>query len=417
MNKRKKNTDLTAQEIKKYLAGEASAKQMHQVEKQLLNDAFAADATEGLEKLSAEKIDTSAAMIDLKKRLDSRVKTKQKQTKIIPLWQRVSVAASIALAFLTGLYFVFYKTDNQTLAINKTKKILSKETVEKPQKEVIAINQPKATKAKETVSASPQNSTVQENSSQISAQASQDLVQQSNEESKADEVPKPAAAPVEITEPKAAKAPIVLASREKTPTFSGQILDTENQPIAGAIVTLKNSNKAVQTDINGVFKIDDVALGEALEVNAIGYNSQEVLVKNQDLGKIKLSENSSALAEVIVADNQSKAKKAEQKTILINEPPTQDPVPVGGWSNYDTYLRNSLKSTGAVSTLLFEDPLRLRLTVEPDGTPSNVQIDNKLGEENTQKVIEAIKKGPKWFPAKRKGKKVKKEVKRELKMK
>lgn len=424
MNKGKKNTELTTEEIKKYLSGEASAKQMHQVEKQLLNDAFAADATEGLEKLSAEKIDTSAAMKDLKKRLNSRVKTKQKQTKIIPLWQRVSVAASIAISIGVGLYLIFYKTDNQTLAVNKTQETLSKITSETPQeetkKEVIAINQPKTTKAKEAVSASPQNSNEQGNISQIPAQESQDLVQQNNEESKADEVLKPAA-PIssekEIAEPKAAKAPIVLASRERTPTFSGQILDTENQPIAGAVITLKNSNKAVQTDINGIFKINDVSVGEALEINAIGYNSQEIMAKNQDLGKIKLSENSSALAEVIVADNQSKAKKAEQKTILINEPPTQDPIPVGGWSNYDTYLRNSLKSTGAVSTLHFEDPLRLRLTVEPDGTPSNVQIDNELGKENTQKVVEAIKKGPKWLPAKRKGKKVKKEVKRELKMK
>lgn len=424
MNKGKKNTELTAEEIKKYLSGEASAKQMHQVEKQLLNDAFAADAAEGLEKLSAEKIDTSAAMNDLKKRLDSRVKTKQKHTKIIPLWQRVSVAASIAVVLGFGLYLIFYKTDNQILAVNKTQESLSKTTAEKQQeetqKEVIAINQPKAAKAKETVSASPQNSNEQGNISQIPAQESQDLVQQSNEESKADEVLKPAS-PInsekEIAEPKAAKAPVILASREKTPTFSGQILDTENQPIAGVIILLKNSNKSVQTDINGVFKINDVSIGEALEINAIGYNSQEIVVKNQDLGKIKLSENSSTLAEVIVADNQSKAKKAEQKTVLINEPPTQDPIPVGGWSNYDTYLRNSLKSTGAVSTLHFEDPLRLRLTVEPDGTPSNVQIDNELGKENTQKVVEAIKKGPKWLPAKRKGRKVKKEVKRELKIK
>ncbi len=424
MNKGKKNTELTAEEIKKYLSGEASAKQMHQVEKQLLNDAFAADATEGLERLSAEKIDTSAAVNDLKKRLDSRVKTKQKQTKIIPLWQRVSVAASITLFFGVGLYFIFYKTDNQTLAIKETQETLSKITAENPQEEtqeeVIAINQPKATKAKETVLPSPQSTNEQGYISQIPAQESQDLVQQNNVESKADEVLKPAASistEKETAEPKAAKAPVILTSRERTPTFSGQILDTENQPIAGAVVTLKNSNKAVQADINGIFKINDVNVGEALEINAIGYNSQEILVKNQDLVKIKLSENSSTLAEVIVADNQSKAKKAEQKTILINEPPTQDPIPVGGWNNYDTYLRNSLKSTGVVSTLHFEDPLRLRLTVEPDGTPSNVQIDNELNKENTQKVVEAVKNGPKWLPAKRKGKKVKKEVKRELKIK
>lgn len=424
MNKGKKNTELTAEEIKKYLSGEASAKQMHQVEKQLLNDAFAADAAEGLENLSAEKIDTSAAMNELKKRLNSRVKTKQKQTKVIPLWQRVSVAASIAILFGFGLYFIFYKADNQTLAVNKTQETLSKTTTEtsqqEEQKEVIATNQPRATKAKETFSASPQNSNEQENINPIPTQESQDLVQQSNEESKADEVLKPTA-PIssekEIAEPKAAKAPVILTSREKSPTFSGQILDTENQPIMGAIITLRSSSKTAQTDINGVFKINDVNVGETLEINAIGYNSQEIVIKNQELGKIKLSENSSALAEVIVADNQSKTKKAEQKTVLINEPPTQDPVPVGGWSNYDTYLRNSLKSTGAVSTLHFENPLRLRLTVEPDGTPSNVQIDNELGKENTQKVVEAVKNGPKWFPAKRKGKKVKKEVKRELKIK
>lgn len=421
MNKGKKNTELTAEEIKKYLSGEASAKQMQQVEKQLLNDAFAADAAEGLEKLSAEKIDTSAAMKDLKKRLDSRVKTKQKHTTIIPLWQRVSVAASIAVLFGFGLYLIFYKTDNQTLAVNKKQETLSTTIAETPQqeeqKEVIAINQPRATKARERVSVSPKNSNEQENISPIPAQESQDLVQQSNVESKADEVLKPATTPVEIAEPKAAKAPVILTSREKTPTFSGQILDTENQPIVGAIITLRSSSKTAQTDINGVFKINDVNVGETLEINAIGYNSQEIVIKNQELGKIKLSENSSALAEVIVTDNQSKAKKAEQKTILINEPPTQDPVPVGGWSNYDTYLRNSLKSTGAVSTLHFENPLRLRLTVEPDGTPSNVQIDNELGKENTQKVVEAVKNGPKWLPAKRKGKKVRKNVLRELKIK
>ena len=89
------NTD-----VQKYLNGELSAREMHDLEQQALDDPFLADALEGLQTQPSEAIGQDLS--ELQARLDARV-TARPAT--IP-WRAIRVAAAVIL--LVGLGFTGY---------------------------------------------------------------------------------------------------------------------------------------------------------------------------------------------------------------------------------------------------------------------------------------------------------------------
>lgn len=423
MNKGQKHSNLTAEEIKKYLSGEAMPAQMHEVEKKLLNDAFAGDVADGFEALKADKIDEKAAINDLKKRLDKRVlqgKNKKKVAKTIPLWQSVSIAASVLLFLSAGIYYFTYKINKQVVTQKESIIISSKSEEKAPlpkNDDALVMNE----QAKDLSKMKAESSSKIIANKEILTEApppAQSETENSNIISKSEEkiteaAPIPAQIEQETRRAVMAKPSAAMADKaEIRQQFSGQILDAENTPLAGVSVIKKNTNKGIQSDINGNFRFDDLKIGDVLQINSIGYNSQELVVKGSDLGKIKLIEDNQALSEVVVVGYGSEAKKTQPNKQL-----NQEPIPKIGWSDYDNYLINSLKNTNKESTLQLKEPLRFRLTVEPNGELSNVQIENNLSKEQTEKVVEIIENGPKWFPARKKGKKVRKNILRELKIK
>lgn len=426
MNKGQKHSNLTAEEIKKYLSGEAMPNEMHQIEKKLLNDAFAADAVDGFEALKTDKIDEKVGVNDLKKRLNKRVqqgKNKQKTTKTIPLWQSISIAASLLLFISVGIYYFTYNTavqrsDNQTIASTEPKKDATKPIEEKAlpnnTEEALVMNEKVKDMSKMKNKVPSKILTDKEVYSEAAPPAQKESesadITKKVEENIAEVAPTPAQIEPETRKAVMAKPSAAMDKVDNHSQFSGQILDAENTPVIGASVIQKNANKATQTDINGNFRFNDLKVGDVLQISSIGYNSQELVVKSNDLGKIKLTEDTKSLSEVVTIGYG--AEKAPSNKQL-----NQDPMPKIGWNDYDTYLTNSLKSINTVPSFQLKEPLRFRLTVEPDGKLSNVQIENNLSKEQTEKVVEVIEKGPQWLPARKKGKKVKKDVLRELKLK
>lgn len=67
---------------------------------------------------------------------------------------------------------------------------------------------------------------------------------------------------------------------------TGQVLDINNKPIAGATITALQSNQVCSTDENGVFSIS-IEDGENLLVKMLGYEPTEITVKGQ-IGPISL---------------------------------------------------------------------------------------------------------------------------------
>ncbi|MDE5585659.1 MAG: TonB-dependent receptor [Muribaculaceae bacterium] len=78
----------------------------------------------------------------------------------------------------------------------------------------------------------------------------------------------------------------------------GTVTDEAGEPMIGATVMVAGTNNGTATDFDGNFSID-VEQGKTLKVSYVGYLSQDVKVKGNDL-KIVLKEDNALLDEVVV---------------------------------------------------------------------------------------------------------------------
>ncbi|MDE5849110.1 MAG: SusC/RagA family TonB-linked outer membrane protein, partial [Muribaculaceae bacterium] len=78
----------------------------------------------------------------------------------------------------------------------------------------------------------------------------------------------------------------------------GTVTDEAGEPLIGATVMVAGSSNGTATDFDGNFSID-VEQGKTLKISYIGYLSQDVKVKGNDL-KIVLKEDNALLDEVVV---------------------------------------------------------------------------------------------------------------------
>ena len=115
----KNNTHYSASDIQKYLKGEFSAREMHELEKAALEDPFLADALEGFEKQDttgqAQTGDQtlSGHLDDLRARLDNRVNVPTR--KLFP-WLRIAAAAILFIGLgLTAWYGLLNKNKEPNL--------------------------------------------------------------------------------------------------------------------------------------------------------------------------------------------------------------------------------------------------------------------------------------------------------------
>lgn len=82
--------------------------------------------------------------------------------------------------------------------------------------------------------------------------------------------------------------------------ITGVVKDASGEPIIGANILVKGTTTGVITDIDGKFSLNDIPLGSILEISYIGYDNQEVKVKDAAPLAIFLKENSTLLEELVV---------------------------------------------------------------------------------------------------------------------
>lgn len=81
--------------------------------------------------------------------------------------------------------------------------------------------------------------------------------------------------------------------------ITGTIVDDNNEPVIGANVSIKGTTTGTITDMDGKFSLE-ASKGMTLLISYIGFETQEVTIGNQTTYKIRLSEDSQALDEVVV---------------------------------------------------------------------------------------------------------------------
>ena len=181
-----------------------------------------------------------------------------------------------------------------------------------------------------------------------------------------------------------------LAFAQGPVTVSGKVLDSTNQPVIGAGVTLQGTTTGVAADMDGSFTITVPGEASVIEVSALGYVTQVVKVGKQRNLTVILEEDAQALdATVVVAYGTQtrstvtgalttidvkklvEAPVADVTNVLAGQMPGVSTVQMSGQPGEDyaqIFIRGvSSLSDGASSPLILVDGVERPLnTVDPN---------------------------------------------------
>ena len=92
-----------------------------------------------------------------------------------------------------------------------------------------------------------------------------------------------------------------LGAYAQNSTIKGVVSDSENgESLIGASIYINAADQGTITDIDGSFTLDNVTLPVTIEISYTGYETQQILVENEDLLEIAMSTSSETLGEVLV---------------------------------------------------------------------------------------------------------------------
>ncbi|MEJ7676669.1 MAG: carboxypeptidase-like regulatory domain-containing protein [Segetibacter sp.] len=92
--------------------------------------------------------------------------------------------------------------------------------------------------------------------------------------------------------------------------ITGKIINPEtSQPISGATVQVKGTSTGTQTTADGSFAISTSETNPTLVVSSVGFERQEIPVRNQNNLTVSLQSTAASLSEVVVTGYTAQRKK------------------------------------------------------------------------------------------------------------
>ena len=116
----------------------------------------------------------------------------------------------------------------------------------------------------------------------------------------------------------------------QTRSISGIVSDNIGNPLIGVTISVKGTSLGVVTDVNGAYTMHNITVGQTLVFSYIGYRTEEVLIRNQEVINIIMSENSVLMEEVVVVGYGTQKKvsvtgsvsNVPVKSLQMNSTPT-----------------------------------------------------------------------------------------------
>ena len=112
----------------------------------------------------------------------------------------------------------------------------------------------------------------------------------------------------------------------------GHVIGENGQPLAGATIMAKNSNRGVSTNNKGDFFLQGVIADDILSISSIGFNSQEIVLGKQLYFLINLKLAVNSLEETVVKGYYSTSKKLNTGSVVkingsqITNQPVSNPI-------------------------------------------------------------------------------------------
>ncbi len=376
-----------ASDIQRYLQGEMSPSEMHELERSALDDPFLADAIEGYSRQYA-KTSADAELVSLREKLAAAfpkpATENSKPAAVVQMkknyWWRVA-AIFILLAGTGALVFSLLNNNaSETRSLARKERTVPASPGSSP-----------AAASPDTV-ASVAPSTV---TSQL-ARPEHDAVHQSDQTAK--KASRAAKEEATVFYDSAAltrqdKAVAAGFSKQVNPAreqkvvqaFKGKVTDQDNKPIEGASVSMNNRPAAI-SDREGNFLVQAPDSIVKVQVTSEGYQPESVLLKSKAPSTpIKLEETLSGKAAGVAAEDRSERKKSVAYAAA---------EPVTGWTNFETYITQNRKITHPENTAA--NGVQLSFSINRKGRPVNIKIERSLSPDADAEAIRLLKNGPAW---------------------
>ena len=451
----------TLADIERYLRGDMSAKEMHEMEKTALQDPFLADAIEGYSEAPLPEahrhLNEIAALLQ---------QPAKEEAKVVPMpvkrfkWMRVAaMITALAGIGIVSLYLLNGNNDtakNVNIAQEKTKEPLKADTVKaadektaglikldstfKPKEE---LNKPlaysdnakdkaslkKGFTSKETATLSELPSSSRNKPEDVSSLDAVATPQYDSLNSIASLAPasidtnkrvqnvpnalQGRVAGVNVQRQYKTKgntqwsntnngvSGFVNADRNKNIAslnlFNGRILDNDNLPVPNATIKLKNTQTATVTDNNGYFNFKAPDTVANITVSSIGYETTNAVVKNNAANNITVNESGQSLAETVVIGLAEKKKAKVSNDDKIVDSAAAKPEE--GWDSFEEYVYKKLhkKYDSTANYAEISGDVELEFLVDKHGRPYDVKVVRSLNDDADNKAIEVLQQGPKWI--------------------
>ena len=404
MQGKDKNGNNKASDFLRYHGKEMTSKERNAFERNLQRDPFASEASEGF-----ESIDPSRAKNDLlriRKQIKRRISGKPKV-----IWY--SIAASVALLMILSSLFIFIQKDktSEQISYSPVPPVSIDIPVVKPLEktdETAGIIKPEAS-IPEKSKKEPFETQKSESKSILESDIKKEDISDANLEAlmKAE-----AKEPDQLISADEVLAPKPVQAKRASGIYTnirGRIISSEdNQPIPGASVTVKGTDKGTITDTGGNFSLGaEDAINRMLVANFVGMESKEFKAVQDTSLEIKLEPSLAALSEIVVVGyGNKKAADYEKEDELTEYMP---PRPENGKADFNKYIEDNLRRPDTET-----DGQRVvvvvNFKVDMKGKIDSIEVIKSPGKSFSDEAIRLIKEGPAWKPAEENGKVINDEV-------
>lgn len=186
--------------------------------------------------------------------------------------------------------------------------------------------------------------------------------------------------------------PVISQTTSNSIRITGSVRNDQEEIIQGAAILIKKSTTGTASDRSGNFLLQVPSLPTVLVISYIGYDSQEVEVKDTD-------------APVIVRLTQTKdpvLTKSEPSYQLLDQV-DEAPQPISGREEWHKYIARNIMYPANDRKAGVQGVVVVAFNVGTDGKIKDVELLRGIGGECDQEVIRVISSAPDWIPAKQNG--------------
>ncbi|MBL7732476.1 MAG: carboxypeptidase-like regulatory domain-containing protein [Chitinophagaceae bacterium] len=188
---------------------------------------------------------------------------------------------------------------------------------------------------------------------------------------------------------------------QRANVFRGRVTDANNVGVPFANVTNVEDKVGTYTDAYGNFNLTSPDSTLTVQVRSIGFENRQVQLKNTlPTNQVVMHDDRRNISEVVISNQ--KPAEATARSRDANKK-LEEPEPVVGWSNYNTYAANNLEIPEEIrSKQNSGGAVQVSFEVDKYGDPVNIRVEKSLCSKCDQEAIRLIKDGPKWKRAAKK---------------